>query len=159
MSVAKCYIVPPKNYQKIHFKSKSLIIVEENTFIVDNTELPQYIAKEQEIYLYDTRKNPPVKSYNDASSDLVSVNESSDSDDDYIPLSEDEDFGEEMLHIFSQFDKYMKGPGRKVKGRSLCNAISNVRRSFVLVGVRDIAIPSTYSIPFLIIIIIIIIIT
>ena len=78
------------------------------------------------------------------------------SDDDYIPLSGDEDFGEKMLHIFSQFDKYMKGPDRKVKGRSLCNAISNVRRIFMLLGVRDITIPSTYSIPFIIIIIIII---
>ena len=42
----------------------------------------------------------------------------------------DEDFGEEMLHIISQFDKYMKGPDRKVKGSSLCNTISNVRMDF-----------------------------
>ena len=52
--------------QKIHFKCKGLLnTVEGNTDIVSNTELPQYIAEEQ-MYLYDTRKNPPVKSYNDA---------------------------------------------------------------------------------------------
>ena len=64
--------------------------------------------------------------------------------------SRDEDFGKEML-----FDKYMKGPDRKVKGSSLCNTIRNVRRIFVLLGVKDLIIPSTSSISFLIIIIII----
>ena len=68
--------------------------------------------------------------------------------------SRDEDFGVEMLNVFSQFDKYMKRPDRKVKGSSLCNTISNVRRIFVLLGVKDLTIPSTSSISFLIIIII-----
>ena len=44
---------------------------------MSNAELPQYIAEEQ-MYLYDTRKNPLVKPYSDANSDSVSVNESSD---------------------------------------------------------------------------------
>ena len=73
--------------QNVHFKSKNLNTVEENTNIVDNTDLPRYIAEEQEMYVYDTRKNPPVKPCNDASSDSVCVNESSNSDDDYIPLT------------------------------------------------------------------------
>ena len=49
----------------------------------------------------------------------------------------------------------MKGPDSKIKGSSLCNTIDNARRIFVLLGVRDLTIPSTYSISFLIIIIII----
>ena len=81
LSVAKCYIEPPKHYQmcspqkdfgvnqKIHSKCKGLLnTVEGNTDIVSNAELPQYIAEEQ-MYLYDTRKK------------------SSDSDDHYVPLS------------------------------------------------------------------------
>ena len=31
----------------------------------------------------------------------------------------------------------MKGPDRKVKGRSICNKITTVKRIFVLLGVRD----------------------
>ena len=42
-----------------------------------------------------------------------------------------------MLETFSQFSKYMKGPDRKVKGSSLSNTMSNVRRIFDLLGVTD----------------------
>ena len=81
---------PQKDFcvnQKIHSKCNGLLnTVEGNSDILSNAELPQYIAEEQ-MYFYDTRKNPPVKPYNDANSDSVSVNESSDNDDHYIPLS------------------------------------------------------------------------
>ena len=76
--------------------------------------------------------------YYDANSDIDSdANNSSDTDDDYNPLLDDEDFGEEMLHTLPQFDKYMKGPDRKVKGSSICNTLTTVKMIFVLLGVRD----------------------
>ena len=98
-------------------------MVKEN--VVDNTTEKSIPEKQvnvktemtipEEVYVYDTRKNA----------------------DDYNPLSDDEDFGEEMQTAFSKFDRYMKGPDRQVKGSPLCNTISNVRRIFVILGVKD----------------------
>ena len=72
---------------------------------------------QQETYVYDTRKNSSLKQYKD-SSDSEENSDSCGSDQDYHPLSDDEDFSMEKTDIFSQFDRYLKGPDRKVKGSS-----------------------------------------
>ena len=94
-------------------------------------------VEEQVRYVYDTRNNSSLKEYK-ASSDTISKanSESCGIDQDYHPLS-DEDFHVEMMDIFSQFDRYLKGPDRTVNGSSVCNTVSNVRRILVMLGVLD----------------------
>ena len=108
--------------------------VKANPCIADIIDPSAHVQQqEQEGYVYETRKKQLVQ-YNDGDSNSE---ENNDSDDDYNPLSDDEDFGEAMLETFSQFSKYMRGPDRKVKGGSVSNTMSNVRRIFDLLDVTD----------------------
>ena len=143
LSVAKCYIEPPKNSQVCSPKKECGINQKERfnplTPVVDTVEenhveiegLLPYVEDEQEdVFVYDTRKNRPVGPYHVDSDTGSDAEELFRSDDDYHPISDDEDFDEDMLHILAEFDKYMKGPDRRVKGSSLYNTIGNVRRIF-----------------------------
>ena len=147
---AKCHIQPSTDAPQIDSPHKDFGVshhpqskctsdrytVKANPCIADVIGPSAHVQQqEQEGYVYENRKKQPVQ-YNDGDSNGDSNSEENNDSDDYNPLS-NEEFGEAMLETFSQFSMYMKGPDRKVKGSSLSNTMSNVRRIFDLLGVTD----------------------